>query len=449
MARPPLSIRGVDSYPALRFGSAIGGGVLMLRWFVVVAVLAMLSVGCATTPGGPVDPSPSATPTPSSTPTPSATPTPSESPTPSATSTPTSTPTPTVAPQAPKNMGRVGAAGEWSVVSTGYWTTCGIKKDHSLWCWGNNTYGSLGDGTTVNKSAPSRVGVDSDWATVSTSSGFTCGIKLNGTLWCWGMDGLSHSEYLGYDYQYPHENPWPIGFDSDWKSVSVGPASAMSACALKNNGSLWCWGLNGKGQVGDGTRDFRMNLTEITPGVVWKSVEMGGGQACGIRSDNSLWCWGGNQFGELGTGDQDPRLVPTRIGTDTDWKSLSLAESRTCAVKQDSSAWCWGADPYSPYDPSATPPMPIVLTPTRVHADKTFEQYSTGFPLDCGISTDSSLWCWNQYQGPVVGSAEILVDPATGWSTHSGRLGHNCGIEQSGSLWCWADNNNYGALGHD
>jgi alpha-tubulin suppressor-like RCC1 family protein len=143
---------------------------------------------------------------------------------------------------------RVGLADDWKMVSAGAFGTCAVRKDDSLWCWGDNSASQLGLGDASPRTEPARVGVANDWMTVSTHAFHTCGLRRPGTMWCWGRrdEGAGGLPWASTSVAVPTQS----GSATDWVEVSSG---WMHSCAVRASGTLWCTGDNPDGRVGDGT----------------------------------------------------------------------------------------------------------------------------------------------------------------------------------------------------
>jgi alpha-tubulin suppressor-like RCC1 family protein len=151
--------------------------------------------------------------------------------------------------------------------------TCAVKTDGSLWCWGNNFYGQLGDGTYTSRNTPVQI-MSSEVSSVALGGYHTCAVKTDGSLWCWGLNDVGQ---LGDGTNTSKTTPVQI-MSSGVSSVALGYAHT---CAVKADGSLWCWGRNNYGQLGDGggwknTPVYIMNLGS------------GGGGAPSIRDESSF-----------------------------------------------------------------------------------------------------------------------------------------------------------------
>ena len=269
------------------------------------------------------------------------------------------------APQLSPAAVAVPPGSKWTEIAISF-HTCAIKDDATLWCWGANDTGQLGTGviSTAPTLAPSAP-LAGAWLHVAvaphsqgSSAGMTCGIKADHTLWCWGQD------------QYPamaqHLVPTQVGSDASWDSLSMASVSFSFAttCAVKLDHTLWCWGR----WLGDGTMNSSVTPVQVGTGADWKSVTVGG-EICAIKTGGTLWCWANQSV--LGDGRPPPydlstnmmsvALVPTQIGTDTDWTTAMTSgslNSESCAIKADGSLWCWGYGA-APIPGLSSVPLPI------------------------------------------------------------------------------------------
>ena len=232
----------------------------------------------------------------------------------------------------------------WSAVSAGSNFMVGISSsDGTLWSWGNNTSGQLGNGTNTTHSTdstPTQVGT-ATWSAVSAGSNFVVAIKTDGTLWTWGDNSTGQ---LG---QAPANRfvPTQVG-TATWLSVAAGSNFVV---ALKSDRSLWTWGSNSKGQLGNETSGTgtttpgQIAITSTFSGVTFTAVAAGNDFALALTSTGALWSWGNNANGQLGNGSSGSSTnAPGRVSGSETWNTVAAGSNFTIATATDSSLWAWG-----------------------------------------------------------------------------------------------------------
>lgn len=231
---------------------------------------------------------------------------------------------------------RVGVAAGWRDVAGGSLHTCATRDDGTAWCWGSASHGQTGLGSSATVSTPMQVGAAADWAQLDTGAQHTCAVKSGGQLWCWGAN-----QYTQLGLQGPNlDVPTAVDTDTDWDRVSAGN---QATCATKTDGRLLCWGQNSYGELGDGSTDnAHADPTPVAGSAQWDRVDSRSWHTCGRRTDGTLWCWGANNRGQLGDGTRTNSAVPVQAGADADWARLSVGFRHTCAIKLDGTLWCWG-----------------------------------------------------------------------------------------------------------
>jgi len=227
-------------------------------------------------------------------------------------------------------------------LAAGYNHTCAVASDHTLWCWGDNTEGQLGQGDqpgAPNALQPARVGPEDDWMAVAGGQGHSCGVRAPGTMWCWGRN--SQLELAGDPTLAEIRTPAQVGTAADWTgALDVGQDSS---CGLRGAGTLWCWGDNSFGQLGAPPDSGSVGAPrQVGDAADWIGVSIDTFSACGVRADGSLWCWGRNAEGQLGTGDNDDRTAPAPVGAGLAWAGASVGRFHACAAQTDGTVACMG-----------------------------------------------------------------------------------------------------------
>lgn len=322
-----------------------------------------------------------------------------------------------------------------SQVSAGAFHTCARRSDGTLWCWGLNGVGQIGNGLSgpnETETRPLQVERDADWKSVTSGDFETCGIRQDGRLFCWGglqlnppspltpkqrstaspwtsvAIGNNHScgtvglsvvcwgngGELGTVSQEGTEEPTFV-MNGTWQ-IAVGSAHELShTCAA--GGSLLCWGYNDDGRLGTGSTDESQHVatpTHVGTDADWQSVVAGLSHTCGIR-DNGLYCWGRNTKGEVGDGGFENRISPTRIGDARDWSSISSYASFTCGIRDPGTLWCWGETPSSGFG--------ISRVPTQVGRETDWKRVSVGAYHVCAIRQSGELFCWGNNESGQLG----------------------------------------------
>ncbi len=324
---------------------------------------------------------------------------------------------------------------------------CARKLDGTAWCWGLNSYGQIGVGNNTSpQPTPLQVtALGTDVASLATGDNESCAAKTDGTLWCWGQN--TYGEIGDGTTTTPRTSPVQVttlGTTADRAALGT-----YHACALDKSGSLWCWGYNYYGQVGDGTTTTpRTTPVKITSLGSVVGVALGSYHSCAVKTDHTLWCWGYNYYGAVGDGSsQNSRSAPvqaTSLGANV--AQVSAGSYHTCAVKTDHTLWCWGYNNYGQLGDGTTTTR---LTPVQITSlGSNVASVAAGYSHTCVLKTDNTLWCWGyNYYGQVGDGTTTTpktspVQVALGASALDVTAGgyETCARQSSTALYCWGSN---------
>ncbi len=348
----------------------------------------------------------------------------------------------------------------WISASAGAYHMAAVRADGTLWTWGANRYGQVGPYYSQARGGPAQIGTDTDWAAVACGREFTLARRRDGTLWIWGRT------FFGQPYEtLARPTPAQVGTDSDWTAIACGDEFCL---ALRSNGTLWAWGSSSWGQLGIGPHASAATPTQVGTATNWTAIDCGGTHSVGLRGDGTLWTWGRNVFGQLGIGTQGGAAdVPRQVGTGTYWASAACGNSCTYGVRTDGTLWSWGSNAYGQLGTGPDSPG-TQLSPAQVGSaanwasvtgatgelDLFTQVIESSFTL--AVRTDGSLWGWGrnnygQASQPSSGAgiyAPVRMGTSSDWAAGTAAAGMEFGAarHKDGSLWLWGSDYN-GQLG--
>jgi alpha-tubulin suppressor-like RCC1 family protein len=324
---------------------------------------------------------------------------------------------------------------------------------NELWAWGFNALGRLGDNTTTHRSSPVQtVSGGTNWKLVAGGSYHTTAIKTDGTLWTWGRNS---SGGLGDNSRTHRSSPvQTVSGGTNWKQVAGG---YELTAAIKTDGTLWLWGRNIDGELGDNTRlDRSSPVQTVSGGTNWKQVACGTELTAAIKTDGTLWLWGRNDLsGKLGDNTVINRSSPVQtVSSGTNWKLVACGGEHAAAIKTDGTLWTWGFNSNGQLgDNSVTSRSSPVQT---VSGGTNWKQVAGGYLNTAAIKTDGTLWTWGRNTEGQLGdnttthrsSPVQTVSGGTNWKQVDNGLYHTVAIKTDGTLWGWG-RNDIGGLGDD
>jgi alpha-tubulin suppressor-like RCC1 family protein len=228
---------------------------------------------------------------------------------------------------------------DWCQVSGGTGHTLGLRTNGTAWAWGCNSTGRLGDNTIVAKSSPVLVVGILNWSSVSAGGDFSLALRADNTAWAWGYNSCGR---LGTNNTTDRSSPISVvGGFCDWCQISAGSAHSL---AIRQNGTLWAWGFNNAGRLGDNTVAAKSSPVSVVGDFTdWCQVSAGGTFSLAVRTNGTAWGWGRNSFGELGDNNSICTSSPVSVvGGFTDWCQVSAGTSHSLGFRTNSTLWAWG-----------------------------------------------------------------------------------------------------------
>jgi alpha-tubulin suppressor-like RCC1 family protein len=280
-------------------------------------------------------------------------------------------------------------------VTAGAAHSCGVTEAGKAYCWGAN-YGALGTGQAVGPEyclddvscsrTPRAVAGGLTFRSVTAGNYFTCGVTTLDKAYCWGLNGNGQ---LGDGSTTVRAAPVAVAGGISFRALDAGDEST---CGVSPEGKAYCWGFNRNGQLGDGTRTDRLRPVPVAGQRVYRSVSVGGEHACAVAAANAAFCWGSNDGGQLGDSTTaGQRLRPVRVAGARQWRQVAAGTFHTCGVTLDDHVLCWGSAAQGQLGDGGTTSR---SWPRAVAGTLAFERVTSGRFHSCAESTGNRAYCW-------------------------------------------------------
>jgi alpha-tubulin suppressor-like RCC1 family protein len=325
--------------------------------------------------------------------------------------------------------------------------TCAARADGTVWCWGYNVDGGLGNGTFDNFSTmPVQVTGITDATAVAAGQGHSCALRRGGTVSCWGFN---EDGELGNPAPWPR-SPTPVAVNGIDDAVAI-TAGAFHTCAIRDGGSVACWGYDHSGQLGDGATVSSPSPVTVTG--IDDAVSIAGGRyhTCAVHRTGTVSCWGSNDYGAIGNGtDHNYFTTPVAVTGLSDAVEVVAGDYDTCALRVNGRIACWGANFHGglgdgTFDDSNVPVAVSGITDATA--------VSAGSYHTCAVHVGGTVSCWGYNPGGVLWSGsdgdlkvpEPMENLTDAVAIGSGQY-HSCVIRADTTASCWGGNG-FGELG--
>ena len=282
----------------------------------------------------------------------------------------------------------------------GFGHSLALKLDGTVWAWGLNDQGQLGDGTILNRKTPIQVNGLSDIIAISAGVKHSLALKSGGTVWGWGYNV---SGQLGDGTYEQRKTPVQVINLSDVVAISAGFYHSL---ALKSDGTVWAWGHNGYGQLGNGNSTSMSTPTQVSTISGITAISCGGYYSLALKSDGTVWAWGWNNYGQLGDGTDEERRTPVQVSNIGDVIDIEGGGYHSLALKSDGTVWAWGNNSDGQLGNNTTSDS---STPIQVNNLSDISVISGGGYHSLALKLDGTVWAWGDNGNYQLGNGSTTV----------------------------------------
>jgi alpha-tubulin suppressor-like RCC1 family protein len=329
-------------------------------------------------------------------------------------------------------------------IAAGSDSSCAILPDGTAECWGYNSYGTLGDGSTTSSLTPVTVSGLSSAVGIDVGYLHACALLGSGAVQCWGYN---HYGQLGNGGGGQATTPQDVLGISTAVAISAGD---YQTCAVLSGGAVQCWGYNGYGELGNGTYTDAATPTPVSGITNAVAVSAGNDTTCAVLAGGLVQCWGYNGYGQVGDGTDNDSPTPVTVVGIHSAVSVALGDYHGCALLSSGQVMCWG---YNGYGELGDGTFNDSLTPVMVSGVCSAVAIVAGSEHTCALLSTGTVTCWGYGYDGELGDGTSSYSPTPGMvSGISGAVGlaggdyHNCAMLGDGSVQCWGYGH-YGQLG--
>ena len=328
-------------------------------------------------------------------------------------------------------------------ISAGGRHTLARKSDGTVWAWGDNSGGQVGDGTTILRASPVQVSGLGGVVEVSAGYFYNLARKGDGTIWAWGAGGYGQ---LGDGLYEDRLTPIRLG---ELSGVTQMAAGFLHSVAVREDGGLWAWGANGNGQLGDGTTVTHQTPFQV-PGLGGlQAAAVGGFHTVALRRDGTVLTWGDNSLGQLGNGAYTFRAAPVVVGGLSNVAAIAGSGYHSLALTADGRVFAWGTNIANQFGDDSVGHS----SPTQIAGLANVTAITAGYFHSVALLADGNLRSWGSNYNGLLGTGTddgiagvVPVSALFGVTQVSAGGSHTLALKNDGTVWAWGENGS-GELG--
>ena len=279
------------------------------------------------------------------------------------------------------------------LISTAYHHSLALTNNFKVWAWGNNYKGQLGDGTKTSKTTPVQVSKVDYYSFTLISAGLyhSLALRYDGKAFAWGDNYYGQ---LGTGLTSDEKTPHMVHYSSIYTLISAGRYHSL---ALQEDGTVWAWGCNNCGQLGDGTTSDKRTYVQVSGIDNITSISTGDDHNLALKKDGTVWAWGDNYYGQLGDGTTSDKITPVQVSGIDNVKLISAGIDHSHAIKKDGTVWAWGRNDRCQLGDGTRSHKTI---PVQVSGVDSVQSLFKGYDNTFALNNDGSLWAWgdNSYK---------------------------------------------------
>jgi alpha-tubulin suppressor-like RCC1 family protein len=326
-----------------------------------------------------------------------------------------------------------------------------LRSDGTVWAWGDNDYGQLGNGTTSYPVtySPAQVRGLTNVRAIAAGGYHALALRSDGTVWAWGSN--NHGE-LGDGTTMDRSTTVQVTGLANVQAIAAGAGHSL---ALRSDGTVWAWGSNEFGELGDGTTTNRSTPVQVSGLLSVQAIAAGFDHSLALRSDGTVWAWGSNNYGELGNDSTSNRGTPVQVSGLQSVQAIAAGSTHSLALRSDGTVWAWGANWSGKLGDGTTTDRG---TPVRVLGLSDVQAIKAGGRHSLGLGSNGTVWEWGvdlglgaMYEDETMTGDRVTpvqVEGLTNVQAITTGSYFSLALRSDGTIWAWGVND-YGQLGDD